>query len=684
MGELRGQVEYEGQKEEVKLVVMKKNGPSLLGRHWLEKIQLNWKRIAINHVSRNTEKELGDLLSKCGDIFGEELGRMEHFKAKLSVKADATPKFYKPQPVPLALREAVGQELDRLESRGILQKIPYSEWAAPNVVVPKPGGKLRLCGDYKVTVNQALEPDKYPLPKPEDLFTVLTGGDKFSKLDLREAYMQMELEEESRKYVAINTHQGLYQFTRVPYGISSAPTLFQKTMDTILQGKKKVICYIDVILITGENDQEHLQTLADVLETLKEHGIKIKREKCEFLKDSVQFLGHKIDSSGIHADPGKMEAIAKAPRPKNQQQLKSFLGLLQYYGKFLSNLSSLLHPLNNLLKSNSKWSWSKDCELAFKAAKERLMAAPVLAHYDPKLPLRLAGDASNYGIGAVISHFYPDGSERPVAYASRTLSKNECNYAQLEKEALSLVFGVKKFHKFLYGREFTLYTDHKPLTSILGQKREIPPLAAARLQRWALILAAYQYNIQYKPTKEHGNADGLSRLPLQTEEVVETEATVFNIKQMEALPVTVAEIKRGTRSDPILSKVLRYTKRGWPLGKPRQHLKPYYDRRLEMSVEEDCILWGVRVVVPSKFQSRVLDELHDTHPGIVRMKAIARSYFWWPQIDKNIEVRAKSFVKCKTIQGNPRQPHCIPGCGPLHRGVAYTLILQGLFFRECI
>ena len=192
-GELRGQVEYEGQKE-VKLVVMKKNGPSLLGRDWLEKIQLNWKRIAINHVSRNTEKELGDLLSKCGDIFGEELGRMEHFKAKLSVKADATPKFYKPRPVPLALREAVGQELDRLESRGILQKIPYSEWAAPIVVVPKPGGKLRLCGDYKVTVNQALEPDKYPLPKPEDLFTVLTGGDKFSKLDLREAYMQMELE----------------------------------------------------------------------------------------------------------------------------------------------------------------------------------------------------------------------------------------------------------------------------------------------------------------------------------------------------------------------------------------------------------------------------------------------------------------------------------------------------------
>ena len=140
--------------------------------------------------------------------------------------------------------------------------------------------------------------------------------------------MQMELEEESRKYVAINTHQGLYQFTRVPYGISSAPTLFQKTMDTILQGKKKVICYTDDILITGENDQEHLQTLADVLETLKQHRRKIKREKCEFLKDSVQFLGHKIDSSGIHADPGKMEAIAKAPRPKNQSHFWDYSSIM--------------------------------------------------------------------------------------------------------------------------------------------------------------------------------------------------------------------------------------------------------------------------------------------------------------------------------------------------------------------
>lgn len=327
-GEIRSTVEYEGQTENASLIVMKKKGPSLLGRDWLQKIQLNWKVISMTRVATNPTKELEKLLKKHGSIFGEELGKMEHFQAKLSVKPDAVPKFYKPRPVPFALREAVGQVLDRLEARGIIQKIPYSEWAAPIVVVPKPDGKLRLCGDYKVTINQAFEPDKYPLPRPEDLFTALTGGNKFTKLDLIEAYMQMELEEESRKYATINTHQG---FTRVPYGISSAPMLFQKTMDTILQGKRRGICYIDDILITGEDDQEHLKTLSEVMEVLQSHGIKIKREKCEFLKDSVHFLGHKIDASGIHADPGKLEAVAKAPQPRNQQQQDYFSTVGSFY-----------------------------------------------------------------------------------------------------------------------------------------------------------------------------------------------------------------------------------------------------------------------------------------------------------------------------------------------------------------
>ena len=249
----------------------------------------------------------------------------------------------------------------------------------------------------------------------------------------------------------------------------------------------------------------------------------------------------------------------QAPQPRNIQELRSFLGLLNYYGKFIPNLPTLIHPLNSLLQHSQSWEWTSQCDQAFEQAKKALSSSQVLAHYDSSLPITLAGDASAYGIGAVISHTMPDGSERPIAFASRTLSPSERNYAQLEKEALSLIFGVKKFHQYLYGRKFMLVTDHKPLTAILGAKKGIPSLAAARLQRWAVLLSVYQYEIRFKSTLEHANADGLSRLPLPTtvesKLVCSTEPSIFNIAQLDALPVTAKEVQAATRTDPLLSKV---------------------------------------------------------------------------------------------------------------------------------
>ena len=256
-----------------------------------------------------------------------------------------------------------------------------------------------------------------------------------------------------------------------------------------------VTCYIDDILISSPDEACHLKTLDTVLERLEKHGFRLKLAKCQFLMPSVDYLGHLIDARGIRALPGKIEAIQGAPPPQNVAQLRSFLGLLNYYGKFIPNLATILHPLNDLLKADRKWEWTQDCSKAFTLAKEQLSSDKVLTHYDPKMPLNLATDASAYGIGAVVSHVFPDGSERPIAFASRTLSPSEQNYAQIEKEALSLVFGVKKFHQYVYGRHFNLITDHKPLTAILGPKKGVPSLAAARMQRWALLLSAYTYSI---------------------------------------------------------------------------------------------------------------------------------------------------------------------------------------------
>ena len=580
---------------------------------------------------------------------------MRHFKATLKLLPDVQPKFHRPRPVPFALKEAVERELDRLEEAGVIEKVTHCEWAAPVVVVPKKNGTVQLCGDYKVSINQALMVDQYPLPKPSDLFAALSGGKWFTKLDLAQAYTQMELDEVSRQFVAINTHRGLYRYTRLPFGIASAPAIFQRAMDTILQGMSGVLCYLDDTLIVGKNKEEHLATVEEVLKRLQNEGLRVNKEKCCFLTTSVQYLGHRIDANGIHATGEKLDAVLMAPVPSSVPQLRSFLGMINYYSKFIPNLATLLNPLNELLRKDVQWKWTDQREQAFKQAKQCLTSPNVLVHYDPTLPIKLAGDASAYGIGAVISHTLPDGSERPIAFASRTLNASERNYAQLEKEALSLIFGVKKFHEYLYGRRFTLLTDHKPLTTILGPKTGVPPLAAARLQRWAILLSAYEYDLEFRPTAQHANADGLSRLPLSIiadAGTATSDSDVFNVGQIEALPVTAMQLRKVTRQDPILSKVVTFTRNGWPSIVP-ENLKPYWTRRNELTVEGDCLMWGIRVVVPAKLQEHVLQELHKEHPEASRMKALARSYLWWPGLDKCLEEKAKSCLSCQEVKNNP-------------------------------
>ena len=659
-GQIEVEVRYQQQTHTLPLFVVTGEGPSLLGRNWLKHLILDWKTIGL--VSRcHGEERVKDLLQKYESVFTEGIGTMTQYQAKLTLKPDTTPVFKKPRPVPFTLKDTLSQELDRLESDGIVEKVDHSDWASPIVPVPKGDGKIRICGDYKVTVNSHLQVDQYPLPKPDELFTALVGGKHFTKLDLKHAYQQMLLDEESRKLVTINTHKGLYRYTRLPFGIAPAPAIFQKTMDTILQGLPRVICYIDDILLTGSTDEEHYSNLEEVLKRLQDHGIKLKAEKCSFMQKSVEFLGHRIDREGLHTTPQKIEAIKKAPQPRNVQELRSFLGMVHYYGKFISNLSTLLRPLNQLLQKGKPWRWTAECDTAFNLAKEKLSTAPVLTHYDSSLPLTLAGDASAYGLGAVISHLYPDGTERPVAYASRTLTSAEQNYAQLEKEALSLIFGIKKFHQYLFGRSFQLITDHKPLTTILGPKNGIPPLAAARLQRWALMLASYQYEIKFRPTTSHMNADCLSRLPVSYSSLSDCSSisAVFNIHQIAALPVTAKQIALATQHDPVLSRVLHFTRVGWPQHHSQDELQPYWTKRLELTVEEGCLLWGIRVIIPPTLQDKVLEELHTSHPGISRMKAIARSYTWWPGLDKEIEDLVKSCPACSSLRN-------APSVAPLH------------------
>ena len=357
-------------------------------------------------------------------------------------------------------------------------------------------------------------------------------------------------------------------------------------MDSILQGLPHVICYLDDILVTEATETEHLKNLEEVLRRLRDSGVTLKREKCFFFDESVEYLGRVVDAKGIHTSRRKLQAVLDAPEPENVHKLRSVLGMINYYSQFISDLSTLLKPLYSLLKANEPWEWSAECQEALDAVKSRLTSSPVLARYDPEVSLVLAADALAYGLGAVLSHRWSDGTERPIAFASRTLNNSERNYPQVEKEGLALVFGVKKLHKYIYGREFTLVTDHQPLTTIFRPKRGIPTLAVARMQRWALLLSAQH---QYRATKAHANADGLSRVPLPTDD--HDDSQLHQLNRDLPLPVKAADNAVATRRDPRLSKVLRCCKQGWPHTVPEE-LMAYGRKKDELTTEGVCILWG--------------------------------------------------------------------------------------------
>ena len=652
VGEAVVQVQYQRQQEDLNLIVVEGNGPSLIGRDWLQRIKLNWADIRSVHANTSLEQ----VLTEHSSLFKDELGTIEGVTAKLHIDPSAKPRFFRPRAVPYALRSRVDQALEKLEAEGIVERVDFSEWAAPIVPVVKRDGTIRVCGDYKLTVNQATQVDAYPLPLVDSLFASLAGGTSFSKLDLAHAYQQLRLDEYSRQYVTINTHKGLFRYTRLPFGVASAPAIFQRTMESILQGLPHVCVYLDDILVTGESDKEHIQNLTAVLERLESAGIRLKREKCAFMLPKVEYLGHAISARGLQPLASKVRAIADAPPPTNVSQLKSFIGMVNYYGRFLPDLATLLAPLYSLLQSSRQWSWMEPQRKAFSQAKELLTASALLTHFDPKKPVILACDASPYGVGAVISHQMDDGTEQPISFASRSLSTAERNYAQLDKEALAIIFGVKRFHQYLYGRKFVIQSDHKPLQYLLGETRGIPQMASARVQRWALTLSAYDYTISYKPGAELANADALSRLPLpeQPTDVPLPGEMILVFDTLSTSPVHAAQIKTWTDKDPLLSRVRENVRRGWQTTTDVA-MAPYQTRARELSVQDGCLLWGCRVVVPPQGREAVITLLHEGHPGICRMKRLARGYIWWPGMDGELELAVRQCTKCQEHQKLPQK-----------------------------
>ncbi|KAL5488914.1 hypothetical protein EMCRGX_G017932 [Ephydatia muelleri] len=352
---------YQDQREKLRLIVVAGDGRSLLGRDWLKSLQVKWDQLY--KVKGTSDLTLQKVLDRHSLVFKDELGTIKGVTAKIYMDPAAHPQFFKPRPLPLALKASVEKEMEKLQREN-------------------GDGSVRICGDFKVTVNKYAKVEEYPLSLVDNLFASLTGVKVFTKLELANAYLQLMVEEKSKEYLTINTHKGLFRYDRLLFGVASAPAIFQRTMESLLQGLKHVAVFLDDILITGQSEADHLQTLEDVLGRLEAAGMILKAAKCLFMQKEVEYLGHRTTSEGIHPAAKKLRAIKDAPAPQSTQQLRLFLGLINYYSKFLPHLAPLLAPLYTLLVKDKEWSWGNSQRKAFEKAKELLTAS--MTHFDSR------------------------------------------------------------------------------------------------------------------------------------------------------------------------------------------------------------------------------------------------------------------------------------------------------------
>ena len=467
--------------------------------------------------------------------------------------AEDKPTFYKAVAIAVAMETATkdAAELQDRKLSGAASQPVYNVQQKP---VGKPSGTVQRLSCSKL--------DSYPIPRTEDLLATLGGGKGklYTKLDLSQAYQQVLLDDESKPYLTINTHRGLFTYNRLPFGVKSAPGIFQRVIESKLNGVPCVIVRMDDILISGLDDVDHLKNLQEVLTRLSAAGLRLNRSKCTFMAAEVLYCGRRVSSEGTRPNEENIEAIVRAPSPSSVTELRSYLGMLNFYNMDLPHLATTLEPLHRLLRKNSYWNWTPEAQVAFEKTKQLLTSSSFLTHYDESRELILACDSSPYGVGAVISHVMDDGSEKPIAFASRTLNSAERNYSQLDKEGLAIIFGVRKFHQMVYGRPFVITTGHKPLLGLFGEHKSVPAMASPRLIRWILTLSAYNYVLKFKEGRLNGNADCLSRLPLTrtVSEPILPGEVALSINILNQTPVDAAIIKKQTDKDPVLCQVLMY------------------------------------------------------------------------------------------------------------------------------
>ena len=601
---------------------------------------------------RNTD-ELKKLYPECFEGIG-------HFpqKYKIVLKDDAIPVVSPPRKYPIQLKDEICNAIYEMEKLGVVKKCKDDdpcEWVNSLAFSRKSSGALRVCLDPR-NLNKAIKRTYHKVPTLEEISHEFANSTVFSKLDAKHGYWSIELDDESSHYCTFNSPAGKFRFCRLPFGLCVSQDIFQKYMDDILRkAGNGVIGIADDVVVHGKTVIEHNKALRNLMNAAKEYGLVFRSEKCDILKDSIEFYGLVWSREGMKPDAKKCDDIRSRPAPQNRSELQSFLGLIQYLSAFIPHLSAKTCTLRQLLKQNTEWCWESEHQQAFKSLQEAISEDMKLRYFDPNKPAEIEVDASLLGLGAALVQ-----EGKPVAFASKALTPAESNYANIEREMLAVVYGLEKFHTFVFGKPLVVFSDHKPLEQIMLKPLSMTP---PRLQRMLLRTQPYDVVLKYRPGKEMVYADYLSRIRPSPGEAVRLEQAIHMV-QISASQLD--KVRLSSENDAEMTVLRDQIVSGWPSqakSVPRI-IRPYFSMRDYLSIENGVLYAGPRMIIPSNLREEFLSRIHASHQGVTKSQLRAKDSVYWPKMMSDIEELVGKCDTCKrNAKSNKKEPmigHEIP------------------------
>ena len=636
-------------------------------------------------VPREFRPYIERLLENNRDLFVSEdryLGRTKTVEMRIDT-GEHEPIKKQPYRTPLKQRKLVDSAIDEMIESGVIER-SRSPWGFPIVMVEKKDGSKRFCVDFRA-LNKISKKNAHPLPVIDDILASLGSAKYFSKLDLKSGYWQVKMHDSDKEKSAFTCHRGLFHFNVMPFGLANAPGVFQELMSIVLQGQEDfALAYLDDILVFSNTIEDHLKHIERVLNSLREHNLRLKPSKCEFFRKETQYLGFKISEKGIQPDLDKVKAIKLVATPTTVKEVRAFIGMTSYYRRFIANFSDIAEPLINLTRKYARFLWDDACQTAFDSLKEKLSEMGLLAYPDPNKDYRLYTDASDRSIGACLTQQVYDQSEKreiekPIYFLSHKLSNTQTRWSTIEKEAFAIHYALQKLNHYLHSATFSIFTDHKPLEYLLKS-----PIQNKKIQTWALGIAGYNCDIQYLQGRDNVCADLLSRAVdapgSDDDQQVEIDdrnysVSVINSNQFE--PKEFASYERdddpaSTSERPIIQglDLISEQEEDRDISELKRRIKGGKATKLERKkyILMDDIVYYLsepdddpvfRLYVPSHLRKRVLVQYHDDHGhmGVEKTFHSIRQKYFWPGLLKEIAEYVNKCIPCQTRNLTKQQPH---------------------------